>query len=105
GGGWGIRVYRRGKAPRRVEREEAAAYDVSRRITTGISGLDPLLGGGMWPGATVLVVGISGVGKSVMGLQYLAEGARRGERALMVTLDEPTAQVIRNARTLGIDLH
>src|SRR5262249_29411986 len=103
--GNGIHVYRRVQAQRGAEREQAAAYDVSRRIPTGTPGLDALLGGGMWPGATVLVVGISGVGKSVMGLQYLAEGARRGERALMVTLDEPTAQVIRNARTLGIDLH
>src|SRR5262245_42400149 len=102
--GRGIHVYRRVQAPRGVQREEAAAYDVSRRIGSGIPGLDPLLGGGMWPGATVLVVGISGVGKSVMGLQYIAEGARRGERGLMVTLDEPRAQVIRNGSTIGIDL-
>jgi circadian clock protein KaiC len=39
-----------------------------------------------------------------MGLQFLAEGARRGERGLMLTLDEPVAQVIRNATTIGIDL-
>ena len=102
--GRGIQVYRRVQARRSSTRDSAAAYDVSRRIPSGISGLDPLLGGGMWPGATVLVVGISGVGKSVMGLQYIVEGARRGERCLMVTLDEPTAQVVRNAGTIGIDL-
>jgi circadian clock protein KaiC len=39
-----------------------------------------------------------------MALQYLAEGARLGERGLMVTLDEPAAQVLRNASTIGIDL-
>jgi circadian clock protein KaiC len=39
-----------------------------------------------------------------MGLQYLAEGVRRGERGLMVTLDEPPAQVVRNAKSIGIDL-
>jgi circadian clock protein KaiC len=39
-----------------------------------------------------------------MGLQFIAEGARRGERSLMVTLDEPMAHVIRNAATIGIDL-
>ena len=100
----GLQIYRRVQAPRSVQREEAAAYDVSRRITSGVPGLDPLLGGGIWPGATILVCGISGVGKSIMGLQYITEGARRGERALMVTLDEPTAQVIRNANTIGIDL-
>jgi circadian clock protein KaiC len=50
------------------------------------------------------VVGITGSGKSVMALQYIAEGARRGERSIMLTLDEPRAQVLRNAATLGIDL-
>jgi circadian clock protein KaiC len=40
-----------------------------------------------------------------MGLQYLAEGARRGERSLMLSLDEAPAQIVRNAATLGIDLH
>src|SRR5262249_58136711 len=85
--GRGLEVYRRVQAPRGPEREAAAAYDMTRRLTTGIPGLDVLLGGGMWPGATILVVGVSGVGKSVMSLQYLAEGARRGEGARMVTLD------------------
>src|SRR5262249_80404 len=42
--------------------------------------------------------------KSVMALQFIAEGARRGERSLMITLDEPPAQVLRNAKSIGIDL-
>jgi circadian clock protein KaiC len=51
-----------------------------------------------------VLVGVSGVGKSVMGLQYLAEGARRGERGLMLSLDEAPAQILRNAKTIGINL-
>jgi KaiC/GvpD/RAD55 family RecA-like ATPase len=39
-------------------------------------------------GSTTVVAGISGVGKSVMGLQFIAEGARRDERSLMLSLDE-----------------
>ena len=39
-----------------------------------------------------------------MALQFVAEGARRGERSLMITLDEPPAQVLRNAQSIGIDL-
>ena len=35
---------------------------------------------------------------------FIAEGIRRGERSLMITLDEPPAQVLRNAHTIGIDL-
>ena len=63
-----------------------------------------LVNGGYFLGSTTVVAGISGVGKSVMGLQYLAEGARLGERSLMLTLDEPVPQIIRNASSIGIDL-
>jgi circadian clock protein KaiC len=73
-------------------------------VPTGIEGLDTLINGGYLRASTTVVVGISGTGKSVMGLQFLAEGLRRAERGLMLTLDEPVAQVIRNARTIGIDL-
>jgi circadian clock protein KaiC len=101
--GRGIEVYRRVQAPR-TTRDQAAAFDPTTRIPTGIPGLDPLVNGGYFLGSTTVVAGISGVGKSVMGLQYLAEGARRGERSLMLTLDEQVPQVIRNARSIGIDL-
>jgi circadian clock protein KaiC len=102
--GKGLEVYRRVQAPRDLARDEAAAYDTSMRITTGVPGLDDMMNGGYFLGSTTLVVGITGSGKSVMALQYIAEGARLGERSIMLTLDEPRAQVLRNAATLGIDL-
>src|SRR5688572_23711306 len=102
--GKGIEVYRRVQAPRDLAREEAAAFDTSTRVSTGVPGLDEMMGGGYFLGSTTLVVGITGSGKSVMALQYIAEGARLGERSVMLTLDEPPAQVLRNAATLGIDL-
>jgi circadian clock protein KaiC len=101
--GKGIEVYRRVQAPRR-SRDTAAAYDPTTRVSTGIPGLDALTNGGYLLGSTTVIAGISGVGKSVMGLMYLAEGARRQEHSLMLTLDEPVPQVIRNANSLGIDL-
>lgn len=102
--GKGIEVYRRVQAPRDLAREEAAAYDTSTRVTTGVPGLDEMMNGGYYLGSTTLVVGITGSGKSVMALQYVAEGARLGERSVMLTLDEPRAQVLRNAASIGIDL-
>jgi circadian clock protein KaiC len=60
--------------------------------------------GGYFLGSTTVVAGISGVGKSVMALQYIAEGARRGERSLMLSLDEQVPQILRNANSIGIDL-
>ncbi len=89
--GRGIEVYRRVQAPRRASREHAAAFDPTTRVSTGTPGLDAVVNGGYFLGSTTVVSGISGVGKSVMGLQYIAEGARRGERSLMLTLDEQVA--------------
>jgi circadian clock protein KaiC len=102
--GKGIEVYRRVQAPRDPAREEAAAFDPSTRVPTGVPGLDELMNGGFFRGSTTLVVGITGSGKSVMAVHYVAEGARRGERSVMLTLDEPPAQVLRNAASIGIDL-
>jgi len=102
--GKGLEVYRRVQAPRDLAREEAAAFDPSSRVATGIPGLDDMMSGGLFVGSTTLVVGITGAGKSVMALHYVAEGARRGERSVMLTLDEPPAQVLRNAASIGIDL-
>ncbi|MCA1602314.1 MAG: hypothetical protein LC776_11945 [Acidobacteria bacterium] len=102
--GHGLQVYRRVQAPRGGQRDRAGAYDPTTRISTGIPGLDELTNGGYFLGSTTVVAGISGVGKSVMGLQYIAEGARRGERSLMLSLDEQVDQIIRNATSIGIDL-
>jgi circadian clock protein KaiC len=102
--GRGLEVYRRVQAPRSLQREGGAAFDLTSRVATGIPGLDQLVNGGYFVASTTLVVGISGAGKSVMALQFIAEGARRGERSLMITLDEPPAQVLRNAHSIGIDL-
>ena len=102
--GRGIEVYRRVQAPREDSRDRASAFDPTTRISTGIPGLDELVNGGYFLGSTTLLVGVSGVGQSVMALQYLAEGVRRGERGLMLSLDEAPAQILRNAKTIGIDL-
>ena len=101
--GKGVQVYRRVQAPREG-RDIAGAFDPDTRVPTGIPGLDGIINGGYYLGSTTVVVGISGVGKSVMGLQYIAEGARRGERSVMLSLDEQVPQILRNARSIGIDL-
>ncbi|MDQ2942842.1 MAG: AAA family ATPase [Candidatus Dormibacteraeota bacterium] len=102
--GHGIEVYRRVQAPRAVNRERAAAFDPSTRVSTGVPGLDELVNGGYFLGSTTVVAGISGVGKSVMALHYMAEGVRRGERSLMLSLDEQVPQILRNGMSVGIDL-
>jgi circadian clock protein KaiC len=102
--GQGIQVYRRVQAPRPPRRDRAAAFDPTTRVSTGVPGLDDLVNGGYYLGSTTVVAGISGVGKSVMALHYMAEGARRGEPSLLLSLDEQVPQVLRNGTSIGIDL-
>ena len=65
-----------------------------RRASTGVAGLDDVLGGGLPLNHLYLVEGNPGSGKTTLGLQFLRDGAARGERGLYVTLSE-TAQELR----------
>src|SRR5581483_1896133 len=58
------------------------------RASTGITGLDHILGGGLPRDRLYLVDGNPGSGKTTLGLHFLLEGARRGEPGLYVTLSE-----------------
>jgi circadian clock protein KaiC len=99
----GLQVFRRVQAPAR--REMAQPSSLARRSLIGIEALDTMMGGGLFDGSTTMVVGISGVGKSVLSGQILLEGAaKQGIRGLLVSLDEHPAQIIRNAETLGLDM-
>jgi circadian clock protein KaiC len=75
-----------------------------KRITTGVSGLDSMLGGGLLESSAVLISGAPGVGKTTLGLQYLVNGARLGEPGVLVTFEEFPATLVRDASALGWDL-
>ena len=99
----GLQVFRRVQAAAR--REFPQPSSLARRSLIGIDALDKLMGGGLFDGSTTMVVGVSGVGKSVLSGQILLEGAvKQGIRGLLVSLDEHPAQIIRNAETLGLDM-
>ncbi|MGE5218364.1 MAG: ATPase domain-containing protein [Chloroflexota bacterium] len=74
------------------------------RISTGITELDTLIGGGLIKGKTYLVVGEPGTGKTVFGLQFLMSGLLQKEKGLYVAIDEKPAEVIEQAASLGWDL-
>lgn len=74
------------------------------RVATGIDGLDRMLAGGFLPGATVLVRGAPGTGKTSLAFQFLLEGTRKGERGLFITFEEFPRDLYRDARSLGFDL-
>jgi circadian clock protein KaiC len=99
----GLQVFRRVQAaPRHMDPQPTST---ARRSIIGVDPLDTLLGGGIFDGSTTMVVGISGAGKTVLGVQLLLEGAlKQGKRGLLVSLDEHPAQIVRNAETLALDL-
>ena len=74
------------------------------RISTGIPRLDHMLGGGMFRGSTLMVSGTAGTGKTSLGAHVVNAACERGEQALMVLLEESPEQVLRNMRSIGLDL-
>jgi circadian clock protein KaiC len=68
------------------------------RVSTGIAGLDEMLGGGFPQGHVVLVTGLPGTGKTCFGLQFLLAGVAAGERAVFLSLEEDTPQLLETAR-------
>ena len=73
-------------------------------ISTGISGLDQLLRGGLTPNRMYLVEGYPGTGKTTLALQFLLEGLARGEPTLYVTLSETETELRAIARSHGWSL-
>jgi circadian clock protein KaiC len=76
-----------------------------QRVATGIGRLDEMLGGrGVFRGSSVLVSGTPGTGKSSIAAKLIETACQRGERALFFAYEESTAQIVRNMRSINIDL-
>ena len=78
--------------------------ETTKRLSTGIAGLDELLHGGLLPHRSYLVRGTAGTGKTTLGLHFLAAGAPNGEKSLLITLGTPEARIRLDAETFGFDL-
>ena len=75
------------------------------RISTGIARLDGMMGGkGYYRGSSVLLSGTSGAGKTSVAAHFVDAACRRGERCLYFAFEESPLQVVRNMRSIGIDL-
>jgi circadian clock protein KaiC len=74
-------------------------------ISTGIAGLNQMLGaGGFYTGTSILVSGTAGTGKTSLAAHFVEAVCARGERCLYFAFEESPAQIIRNMRSIGLDL-
>ncbi len=87
-----------------VERIGATGPRFASRVSTGIAGLDSILGGGLPQGHMYLVEGESGAGKTTLGMQFLLDGYRRGERTLWISLSEAERELRLIAESHGWSL-
>ena len=88
--------------PRLADLRDDVEYPVAgERVSSGIAALDDALEEGYWAGSTTLIAGPSGAGKSLMGLHFVYSGAARGERGVLVTLQENRAQLARVISRFG----
>ncbi len=77
---------------------------LDERTTTGIPDLDEMLGGGVYRGSSVLISGSAGTGKTSIAVNVVAAASRAGERSLYLSFEESSQQLVRNMRSIGVDL-
>jgi circadian clock protein KaiC len=93
----GMRVF-----PRLADPAEATGYTFDTgRVSSGVNALDNLLGDGLRRGSSTLVIGPSGIGKTVLGLQFAFEGVRSGDATVFATFDENPSQLTGAAAGFG----
>ncbi|MFQ5850775.1 MAG: ATPase domain-containing protein [Candidatus Binatia bacterium] len=76
----------------------------TKRVSTGIPGLDPVIEGGFLAGKSYLITGEPGTGKSIFCMQFVLKGLLEGEKAVYVAVDEKPDDIVEEAASLGWDL-
>jgi circadian clock protein KaiC len=97
----GLTCYPRVRGPDAVRHVSVATRE---RAPLGVAGLDALLGGGVPRTSATMFQGGTGTGKTLLSLHFLREGARRGEKGILFTLEETPDQLRANAEAFGWDL-
>jgi circadian clock protein KaiC len=78
----------------------------NERVSTGVPALDTMFGGaGYFRGSSILVSGTAGTGKTSLTAHFVDSACARGERCVFFSFEESEAQIVRNMRSIGIDLN
>ena len=94
----GVQVF-----PRIPERAGPARGPCGSRLSTGVPGLDSMMGGGIPAGNSVVLAGPTGTGKTTFAMQFVAAGLRAGEAAVIAIFEEHPAVYLRRAKAVGVD--
>ncbi|MCZ7567783.1 MAG: hypothetical protein M5U01_04185 [Ardenticatenaceae bacterium] len=84
---------------------EITTAPAQRRMHFGLPELDDMLRGGLVSGSTTMLLGAAGSGKTLLGLHFLAAGAREEQNGLYFGFYEPPARLIAKADQIGLDLN
>ena len=77
----------------------------NERISSGVPRLDTMLGGeGYFRGSSILITGTAGTGKTSLAAHFANSACSRGERCLYLAFEESESQIVRNMRSIGVDL-
>ncbi|MEP7326521.1 MAG: ATPase domain-containing protein [Gemmatimonadota bacterium] len=95
----GVQVF-----PRLTEREERPQGKVGVRLSTGVAGLDAMMGGGIPVGSSMVLAGPTGTGKTTFATMFIAEGLRAGEKCVIAVFEEHPEEYLKRANAFGVDL-
>jgi circadian clock protein KaiC len=99
----GVEVYPTA-LPTQITAATAETTQDHERVNTGVTGLDEMLGGGFFRGQSIMLAGTSGTGKTNMALHFLGQGLKEGEICLYLSMEEQGSNLLRHARSLGLEL-
>jgi circadian clock protein KaiC len=89
--------------PRIPERPEDIRQRADHRLSTGVAGLDEMMGGGILAGDSLVLAGPTGTGKTTFATQFVAAGLRAGERAVIAIFEEHPDTYLERAKDFGVD--
>ena len=84
--------------------ERKAPLRNTPRLSTGVPGMDEMMGGGIPAGDSVIVAGPSGSGKSVLATQFITEGIKQGQAGVIAIFEERPEEYVARSEQLGMDL-
>jgi circadian clock protein KaiC len=95
----GVQVF-----PRTPELQDSPHARGSRRLSTGIAGLDEMMGGGIPAGDSLVLAGPTGTGKTTFAMQFVADGLRNGEAAVIAIFEEHPDKYLERGKSFEVDL-